>query len=1357
MNASDLNTADVIDVADPDDLLVTLDDLLSFGSLPPAHHDAFSEEKVTHVEGRILAWVGEACERAEALASYRHWHTRLQAALDNTQALVAALNDGTALDANAFSDQHRVALVEQRQQALLAEAQLQVFEGTLDAEDLRRLAHAVGLAPQPDENLRYLHIAIEDAVDPLVLTGALILTTEQGLSDATANEAALLYLSGSDGGLQKFPSLQALKTRLRLTLMADVQATLWRHVPAAGRQWATSDSVQLSTLVIGGQPIDHGVHTQLQAWVTDCEAAQAGERFFPGVDSLEESLARLQHEAALNLAVPRNEARQRALERIAEQQRTAELVPQLPAWLLTASPAVRGEYNRRLGEFQGAAALLEAHVEQALPSFESFTAQRVEARLKQDLGLDIDARQLIVDQPRSVHRIVDIDPQYGMPLHGQPWGASSERLRSSLAELARENLEAEDEQTAGRLSFLKISYPPAPQLAGLQQIDDQYLLRTLPALDVAGKYRALLRSVFRVRAAGLDADDELLLKPYELEILLEGFCARQRGRVTEAASSLLGLAARARSRAELNRAGVEMNWVLFKPGQAVSGERSAATLRGLCVIHQLTTGKTLIYLPQAPGGDCLLEASSLMDARERLINRLIQVPALVTWLASRIDEPGAPGTDESYIQQALRRGFQGFIAFVPALDMLITEDQLNVREWLLYRQTLAEGRSNHDLARERNLQRSQITLGYFRAVLSFLPGLGTLFSVEDGWRDSQAMVDAFGRGNLDEGLLLAGSTLLSVADILLSVVPGVAGASALALAARRATRLRQASRLAQALPSVSRKSYVIKRFAGYEAQVSLSGAIPQTGRDAQTWLKNGELFIYRQGQAYQVYRRSGEQTLRLKKTASQGYEQPVRYWQGEWGYHSEVGLSGGGRSYIAELTLVQAHGAPGFTRKEARQMLDQFEFPLDEQLRKELDLAEHYRQHKTLPQWAQAYRRTSIREPGAVAGKRKQPPSPSEPHARPVQPVAGTSRATGRADAWQHWGKSMGELSVPDPVSAQPPIYRLGSAPDVEVIRIDHKLYDIMPVGSQRWANTVFLRNPEVPCRSFAELNEVIRHNPYEQPVMATFNPLEARWNIVGQLFGKPIQALITDIRPGFTQTSARVLAEKLFDMADISSSTVTATRLVNLKATLNAWRKGHDAPLANLNDPLLMLNKAQPLGGGDDHLRLNLSYESSLGSFQRLDFTYADPVASQWLAGAMVDPTSIQGINSLRGLMTHVLSRDGYEVLHNQLHIHTRQFIAFRRPGQAHVYLLYMRRTSDSAMTTPAAGAFSEQSVGDAWADPIVQRHAGQPIAQTLAQASERGKLVKLLGGINSTSRAEGGTQVYVMRLSDHFSRGAR
>jgi hypothetical protein len=795
-----------------------------------------------------------------------------------------------------------------------------------------------------------------------------------------------------------------------------------------------------------------------------------------------------------------------------------------------------------------------------------------------------------------------------------------------------------------------------------------------------------------------------------------------------------------------------MSWVVLNPGHAVSGETKSATLSGLCVIHHETTGTTLVYLPQAPDGFSLIEAGSLKEAKERLINRLMGKPALIEYLVSRTVQEERQAADTRYIEEALLRRFDGFITFTPALFLKIAAQQVDARAWLIHAHIKREARSNADIHSGHELRKSQAYMAYFKAILSFLPGLGTLFSVHDGWNDGHSAVAAFREGRKFEGEVLTASASLSVLDILLSVVPGVATVAAFAKVARRATKLRQAARLTGTLPSVTRKRYVLTSFKGYEADVSPVGASKQNGVNAGAVLKDGQLWIQRQGKFYKVYRRKGEQSLRLQKTAGQGYEPPVRLdSQGDWVYHTDVGLKGGVKSSIAETLISDAHPDGSFTRKQARELLDQFAFPVDQQRRLELDVAVHYQSHRAVPGWAEAHRRqpqgqTVAPLPIPVANKRKQPaPSTSETNRQPPQPVPGTSRSIAvPADNWKGWGLELDELTVLEPIGQQPPIFRVTGAPEREVVVMGRECFDILPAGSTQNPSIVFLRNPAAGSSrgSFAELNEAIRINPFDQPVMASFKA--GQWTVHGPLFSKKIQSLIADIRPAFTPISQRVLAEKLYELADSAGLSMTATRLINMKATLNAWRKGHAAPLAKLNDPLAMLDGARPTGS--TYQSMNISYESSLDTFHRLDFLPGDPSDMAKLRGG-ADAMSAQELSQL---MARQLTSSGYELLPGGHLMHFTPTLTFQRPGLDQLYMMSVRRAHNSQVTHDLQPLSLGFPLSSTWLDAFLDRYAGTSVATRIAAAQEQGSLIRLVGGTNTTRVSGVRTQLFVVRVAD-------
>jgi hypothetical protein len=1024
-----------------------------------------------------------------------------------------------------------------------------------------------------------------------------------------------------------------------------------------------------------------------------------------------------------------------------------EMTATLPDWLRTSSEAVRETYRQRVTAYHAAAARLEAHLDDVLPSFETFTNEQVAARIHTDLGIDVAPELLVIDLPKSVSRDYDIDPQFArVTSYAAPWIAGTEREQFSLSELARLNFASDDEQMAQRLTFAETAFDE-PKYVGAG-LTATYLHRLIPQLNVAQGYRTLLSTVFRVRADDHQQAD-LLLEPYEHKLQLEGFCAFSRRRLSEEGYQMFEMAAQARSRTHTDAVGLEMSWVQFKPGVAASGERDSHTLSGWCALRDRLTGRTLIYLPDAPGDQTLIEASSPAEAKSRLIQWLIRDPALVDYLAERTEDSAHKARHVSYIHQALARRFEGFIDIVPALDLQLSAQQLHLRAGLLHRMTEARARSTFDINRERSRAQNDAYLMYFRALLGVLPGVGTLISVKDGLASVDEASNAFSEGRLDDGLLASAGAAMSVLDVALSIVPGALGIRLLTRTARRGGVRTAASAI---------RTPVLIPFEGYEVQASLMDALPQTGRDIGTYLKDGQLWIHRKGRVYAAYRRSGEQTLRLRKTAIHGYEPPLRLQDGNWVYHADVGLKGGMKSTIAETLIAKAHADPAFKNRQARALLDQFEFPAESQRRLELDAAVHYEKHWAFPDWTETYRRSespqaASPQPGPSGVKRKEPPAADGQAKRAAE--AGTSASSvspAGPDSWKSWGRPLTETGEFKQIERQPPVFRIEGEQGMDFIQMNGLRYEVLPSGSAQHPSIVFLKNPATLQDSFSGLNETIRLNRFDQPIMASFT--EGQWAIHGPMFKRKLQQLVEQARPGLTPTSYRVLAEKLFDRCDAAHAGLTSTKLINLRATLNAWQTGQLSPLSELRDPILMLEGSLIRNVGTPTPRLGISYGPSLDLFTRLDFAVDDPALRRLLGLAVTDThIGIAGRKSMRDLMTAVLEHAGYSVVSaDEAVFQPRTILLFRRPGQEQLYLLKMRYVVGSTPRFRVSHLDDAITLSNRWIDEWLTAHAGERALDVVVQARNDGRLVKLVGGIKSTSTSGSGTQVFMQRIAGDF-----
>lgn len=1398
---------------------------VSFGSLAPSWPVYITERKQADLLRRIQTWIGPEQELGEGLESYRRQYDELsrdEQAMINT---LAALRHETGWLTDDFWTHRRAGLIEHRQRHLLNEARLQLAEGTLDADDLQRLEQVLDGKPDqaspelPDQPVSAaLTLAVES--QSVTLDGALVIAQAQSLQEPGAALPVLFYLPGKGGGLARFSSLDVLCEQLRFTLNSGLHTALWRHINPLQRDMAMSDVTQVSVQRIAGAAMVHSVQAQIDAIGSMLKAMRVKGQPVADKGPLSKEPGQLYAEWADNLCGPDHPARDRAIDQLAEQQRTALMAHQLPQWLLDAQPGVREEYARQLTDFHAAAGVLEQHLTRTLPSFDALAQQQLNERLERDLGVKPDVQQISVELPQTVHDKLDIDPQFGMPVAGRNWQPSEATATFSLSQLARYNIDPDNEFEVARLRFARfttLGLQPLP--AGLNA---DYLIKTLPDLDVARAYREKLASTFNLPSAHTAEQhlaNEVLLKPYELGIVLEGYVAHHRRRLSDGGWQLLCQAAAMRDARQQRAAGIQTHWVVFKPGQSVSGERGGQALGGLCAIESLSSGKVVLYLPQAPDDQGLIEASSLDDARRRLVQRLIARPPMVAWLAERVAQGADSARHQSFIEQALSRSFEGFIGFSQALNLQVTVQQFQYRQWLLQAQSLADARSTLDIRRQHKLAGSLRYLMYLKAVLSFVPGLGTLISLKDGWDDGHSAAAAFERGNSVEGVLFSGSVMLSVLDVLLTVIPGGASLATMARLARRSTRLRQVSQLTIAPSVAATKRYVLPPFLGYDAPLPTGSARARAGRDAGTWLHGDQLWIEHAGKHYPVYRRPGEHTLRLKKNNAHGYEPPVRWNGKDWEYHTDVGLRGGIKSRVAETIIADSLASPTFTRHHARQFLDQFDFPEPVQRRLELDLAVHYQAHGTLPAWVLAYRRAGGSEPSQLMQLLNQPPlnlsqsvrlpqpvvrpavsTPAVPtrpgpavpvvHVRPTvaaapaqagpsyvtwpaassstSPVAGPSRAAavapGRRPATlvdnspvdPQWALPARDVTVLERVEGQLPIFRMAGGNQAEVVNIGGSSYQILPAGARPHQHSVLLKHPRLNAESFDTVDFSMQLDIHCQPRPARYEG--DRWVMQGGLFGAPVTRLVEQVRPGFTADSVKLIARRIYAMADPTTPQLSSSRLFTLRATLDAWHNQGKAPLASLNDPLLVLDQRTPVTMNAGRVRVGVSPRLNQSGCIRLDFNVtAEGVPELVLRSALMsNKAGVSGRRALQQLMEKLLRNAGYQIIDDVVtRIDRGSVVIFQRAGLDEVFMMYIRRATPKSYEIDMSGVDGRYVLSNRWLDHQLSDVGGahwSRLDEMITTARRNGKLVRLVGGTVFPYGNLHRPEAYVTRLADTF-----
>ena len=914
------------------------DQYLSFGSLSLNLPSTLRERKVSSYEARLQAFIGDGDQAGTRLIAYRDAHEQVQTQRAETQQATDTLIEGaesraadfwTRLDASGLSLMQRLSAG--RSQCLLAEAQLQVYEGRLSEAAYQQIKEVVSepwSSLRGQSTTRVCDLSLGTSQRSYLLLGTIVITRQKALDDHQAPEPVYLFAPGKAGGLHAFTSVAQLKTQLARSVRVDPDGFWLGHVSLKSRAAARAAIMVEGTespvilRVLDGHAFNLVVEDQIASYQEMAELMARGQ-FLHSESTIAQSLERLCLDTAENLQTPDNQAREQGIDLVAEQLRTAQATQDLPDWLLLASVEDRANYAKALAVYARNAVWLEEELSRNLPSFEVFTRDVLAERLKTDLKRDIDPDAVRVDMPDQVN--VEVlqagerperphlagDTLESIAITGfSTWDdVSLARHTFSLSELARKNIDVGDEQQMLRLkhSYFTLDGVDTQALG----IDLKYLLKTIPDLDVAMLYSLRITSAFlgrTVEGSQPGAPDiTRRLEVFRQAINLEAWVARQRGHLSERGHRLAQAATAPGSYKPGAEFDIEYRYTGLRSPDRGDGSNTEQALIGVSVVHDKTTGLALMYLPGAPGNQNFFEDTGFQRLVERLSNHVLLDRELLAYFANS----GTAGSDVARntqnINAILRIGTYGFLVIDPvkAPHMSLTDMQYLARMGRLKEQVYGSSRSALDIERRQMERIAARDLGYIKIGLSVIPGIGTTIGVYDGWHNASASISAFARGDYKAGAWLALSAALNLGEAILALAPlvvrpgavvGVTKATAnLYEAGLRASKSLQKKRLRDLLPSVSSaKPGRTKAFEGYAVHVRLQDAVRLTGKNENVYLLNNKMYIQIDDKVYEVYRRSGEKTLRLKARPPRNYEPPIRMdARGRWEYHTDVGGKGG--------------------------------------------------------------------------------------------------------------------------------------------------------------------------------------------------------------------------------------------------------------------------------------------------------------------------------------------------------------------------------------------------------------------------------------------------------------------------------
>ena len=362
--------------------------------------------------------------------------------------------------------------------------------------------------------------------------------------------------------------------------------------------------------------------------------------------------------------------------------------------------------------------------------------------------------------------------------------------------------------------------------------------------------------------------------------------------------------------------------------------------------------------------------------------------------------------------------------------------------------------------------------------------------------------------------------------------------------------------------------------------------------------------------------------------------------------------------------------------------------------------------------------------PGTVLWRQKNPLSPAT-----EGPAADRSRRIADADEPEPGPSKRARVDEPeDPVPAtsfdtrapadQTPFFwlpwgHLNKPPAGESVQLGWFHYPIVPIGSNRTPKVYFVQHPDFVPEGFDAFEQMLHTAPSMQPV-ATFrignDPGEIHPG--KRFFEEPLSRSVAKTFPDFSDTTARAVAKRLFELSD-NSPQLTGTGLINIQAVLHQWKQRPFPTAPAYADPLNMLAVAPSIDfNGKKLIRMPSQVDSEL---QRLTF---DPkrFPIEW-NHYKTYPTDL----NLRRLLGALLVRSGYDVF-PLTYEHRMPTLVFRRETHDQIYFMKLGAVEHVGLShTP----------GNELAEPNLPARIGNEAFVALTNATIENKVIWLIGGV--------------------------
>lgn len=1286
-------------------------DHIHFASLARELPKGACEQTVARYEQGLLALLDPADASRETPAwaqmqvLHQQWQTHQSQALAMLEAHEASLGDLDFWSRKVAGQPPRgVLLLRARRGALESEARLQCHLKLISEGQQQQVAQGM---VKPGATW-VTGVVIEHQR----LLGALVICTAEAVQ-----QPVMLYVPGRQGGLQAFASLARLSEALSASFKAIDRSPLWdclhrtqrSAVLAKVRALKVDEPVSVEYPQIDGDGLLLAIKEQIKGFNQLDHLLAAGEPVFSEVSDPSFARLALADEAVNSLQVPPCEAFEQALASVQLLRLAAAERKRLPAWLETAQAWPRKRYRRLQASSLRSWQALESGVFERLPALTVFARDALIKRLQDDgfyPGLDID--QPLLDMPDDVSAHWVGHPERAVGESGAKIVVSQERQTYSLLQLALHNLDAKAPWARWRLQKAHYLQP-----AWKDRLSPDYLLATLSRLDLAQRYAQQIRQAFY---GDPHSDDPQTLRP----ALLRAFKQAAQWHLFSAANSglsapgqrLFALALAAQSRADLERDGHSVQLCTVRlEALTLPAPRHIA---GVVVIIDEVDDRCVLYWPDSPEQPSITEYSGLAEARTALIG-LASTPGAKAALAQGV----APGWEadglagypndlrvevgwmEGLLRYALgsdvfhlERWFNRSRVF-PAKDLSAIEAEIDEQRthspdnWLgitptegnhllellahsrvltAQRQAYSQCNSDDELKVYRAWRLGEQADTRWRGLLSFVPVLGLGIKLYEVLLAARRLHQQHSPEGIFELVTSVHMFVLEVAMTLLPVRGSRAGAKPQAPNMSRVLqRLHRQQHLAAGGSFFMRTSLPAKRFKGLEGYRSPSAA----GDGIALGGRNKGSYL-KDGEQFVVDGRDHYPVYRRPGESALRLKNRQRPGENEW--------------------LLQID--------EPRQWLLGADAP----------------EPQPGPSTA-LFRPWEGPAPGTFWAVR------SRPTAERVrsQPVLTESY-------WQAWGHEVPGVS-PQVLSASKRLYRVYGEAPFDAVKLGENYFEIVPGGLHAPHDVVFVKSPRALAHNaMDDLDRWLGVSLGEQPIPFVYGA-DGRWTPHQPLFNRPLAESVGAVFPGLTQGSRRFAVQRLVEVAD-SSRSMTATRLLNLRTTLDDWLPAVPRAAGYTDDLLKMLRPIELEG----KFSVNISVDGLGPGFERVDFLVPFRLEPRLLDKRTAPASSkiIVAQNAVR----QVLERQGFhlETVPKGNRGDLNNFIV-THPKSNNVYFILTRWTDSSSIPLSSNRILQ---LSDVWFDRKLASRGSQRSVQyeTVKKAIKERRLVRLVGGIQQDTR---------------------